>query len=118
MSRGKAETEYRDKTYLGDILDSIRRIESYIHKVNKKNFLENLMMQDAVMRQIEIIGEASNNISDEFQEKHDHLPWSQMRAIRNKIVHDYKGVNVEIIWDTAKKDLPTLKEQVSKFLGE
>ncbi|KXK13530.1 MAG: hypothetical protein UZ14_CFX002001609 [Chloroflexi bacterium OLB14] len=118
MSHNKIETEYRDKTYLGDILDSIRRIEGYIHKVNKKAFLENLMMQDAVMRQIEIIGEASNNVSAEFQEKYDHLPWSQMRAIRNKIVHDYRGINIEIIWDTVKKDLPILKEQVSKFLGE
>ncbi|MBL8097790.1 MAG: DUF86 domain-containing protein [Anaerolineales bacterium] len=108
----------RDRTYLGDILDSIHRIESYLNNVNKESFLENLMMQDAVMRQIEIIGEASNNVSDEFQEKHDHLPWSQMRAIRNKIVHDYRGINVQIIWDTAKNDLPTLKEQVRKFLGE
>jgi uncharacterized protein with HEPN domain len=108
----------RDRTYLGDILDSIHRIESYLNNVSKESFLENLMMQDAVMRQIEIIGEASSNVSDEFQEKHEHLPWSQMRAIRNKIVHDYRGINVQIIWDTAKQDLPILKEQVSKFLGE
>lgn len=108
----------RDRTYLGDILDSIHRIESYLNNVSKESFLENLMMQDAVMRQIEIIGEASNNVSDEFQEKHEHLPWAQMRAIRNKIVHDYRGINVQIIWDTAKQDLPILKEQVSKFLGE
>jgi uncharacterized protein with HEPN domain len=70
------------------------------------------------MRQIEIIGEASNSISSEFQEQNDHLPWSEMRAIRNRIVHDYRGINLEIIWDTVKKDLPALKKKVRKFLGE
>ena len=108
----------RDKTYLGDILDAIRRIESYVSGVEKERFLEHLMMQDAVMRQIEIIGEASNQISSEFQHKHDQLPWSQMRAMRNKIIHDYRGVNVQIIWETTQNDLPLLKEQIGKFLGE
>ena len=108
----------RDLTYLGDILDSIQRIESYTVSVSKEDFLGNFMMQDAVMRQIEIIGEASNSISEEFQEEHDHLPWSQMRAIRNKIVHDYRGINLHIIWDTIQKDLPALKEQVREILGE
>jgi uncharacterized protein with HEPN domain len=70
------------------------------------------------MHQIEIIGEASNSISDEFQDKYSHLPWMQMRAIRNKIVHDYRGINLQIIWDTVKKDLPTLKLQVQELLGE
>lgn len=78
-----------DHTLLGDILDAILRIESYTHNVDKDEFLENLMMQDAVMHQIEIIGEASNAMSEEFREKHPSLPWMQMRAIRNKIVHDF-----------------------------
>jgi len=105
-------------TYLGDILDSIERIESYTAGVSKENFLENFMMQDAVMRQIEIIGEASNSISAEFQEKYEQLPWSQMRAIRNKIVHDYRGINLQIIWETVQNDLPALEEQVREILGE
>jgi uncharacterized protein with HEPN domain len=70
-----------DLTLLGDILDSIKRIESYTHTTNKEEFFENLMMQDAVMHQIEIIGEASNGISEEFRETHPSLPWLQMRAI-------------------------------------
>jgi uncharacterized protein with HEPN domain len=76
------------------------------------------MMQDAVMHQIEIIGEASNSISDEFRERHSLLPWMQMRAIRNKIVHDYRGINLHIIWDTVLNDLPALKKQVQSLLGE
>lgn len=105
-------------TYLGDILDAIKRIESYLRGVKKEEFLDNHMMQDAVMHQIEIIGEASNNVSDEFQEKHPELPWMEMRAIRNKIVHDYREINLNVIWDTAKNDLPLLKKQVRKLLGE
>lgn len=107
-----------DLALLGDVLDAIQRVESYVRGVKKQAFLENLMMQDAVMHQIGIIGEASNDISDEFQEKHLNLPWMQMRAIRNKIVHDYRGINLQIIWETVQNDLPALKEQVRKILGE
>jgi uncharacterized protein with HEPN domain len=107
-----------DLILLGDILDAILRVESYTRGVSKEQFLENLMMQDAVMHQIEIVGEASNGISEEFRETHSSLPWLQMRAIRNKIVHDYRGINLQIIWDTVKNDLPLLKAQVRSLLGE
>jgi uncharacterized protein with HEPN domain len=107
-----------DLTYVGDVLDAIKRIEGYLRGVDKDTFEDNLMMQDAVMHQIEIIGEASNRISDEFQEKHPELPWIQMRAIRNKIVHDYREVNLEVIWDTAKNDLPPLKKQIKRLLED
>ena len=108
----------RDAIYLGDILDAIRRIEIYTAGVKKKEFIEHFMMQDAVMRQIEIIGEASNSVSEELQEQHSELPWFQMRGIRNKIVHDYRGINLQVIWDTVKNDLPMLKKQVQGILGE
>ena len=75
-------------------------------------------MQDAVLHQIEIIGEASNAMSEEFREKHPSLPWMQMRAIRNKIAHDYRGINLHIIWDTVKNDLPVLKVKVRDLLDE
>jgi len=107
-----------DLALVGDVLDSIRRIENYTMGVGKESFLENFMMQDAVMYQIEIIGESSNSISDEFQDKHSHLPWMQMRAIRNKIVNDYRGINLHIIWDTVNNDLPALKIQIEKLLGQ
>lgn len=85
-----------DRTLIGDILDAIHRIETYTHGISKEEFLENLMMQDAVMHQIEIIGETSNDISEEFRETHSSLPWMQMRAIRNKIIHDYRGINCRL----------------------
>ena len=107
-----------DLTYLGDILDAIQRIESYTTQVSKQGFIENFMMQDAVMLQIEIIGEATNSISEAFQEKHDEIPWAQMRALRNRIVHDYRGINLNVIWDTVQNDLPALKRQAQDILGE
>ena len=105
-----------DIARLGHVYDAICQIETYTSGVEKTAFLNNNMMQDAVMRQIEIIGEASRHISDEYQEKHPELPWFQMRGIRNKIVHDYLEVNVDVIWDTVKNDLPALKAQVQKLL--
>ena len=107
-----------DLTYLGDVLDAIKQIEDYLRDITKDSFLQNHMMQDAVMHQIEIIGEASNSVSDEFQDQHPELPWMQMRAIRNKIVHDYREINLDVIWDTVRNDLPMLEKQVRKVLGE
>jgi uncharacterized protein with HEPN domain len=107
-----------DTARLGHIYDAICTIETYSAGVNKTAFLANGMMQDAIMRQIEIIGEAAGRISYELQEKHPDLPWLEMRAIRNKIVHDYLEINTDIIWDTVKNDLPPLKTQIKKLLGE
>jgi uncharacterized protein with HEPN domain len=105
-----------DITRLGHIYDAIIRIESYVRGIKKNAFLENSMMQDAVMRQIEIIGEASRHISDEFEESHPNIPWFEMRGIRNKIVHDYLEINNDVIWDTVKNDLPVLKKQIERML--
>ncbi len=104
--------------YCAIIYDAICTIETYNAGVNKMAFLANGMMQDAIMRPIEIIGEAVARISYELQEKHPDLPWLEMRAIRNKIVHDYLEINTDIIWDTVKNDLPSLKTQIKKLLGE
>jgi uncharacterized protein with HEPN domain len=74
------------------------------------------MAHDAVVRQIEIIGEAARNISDEFQGKHPKLPWAKMIGIRNKITLEYFNVNYAIVWDTLIDDLPNLKKTIKKIL--
>jgi uncharacterized protein with HEPN domain len=74
------------------------------------------MAHDAVVRQIEIIGEAARNVSDEFQNKYPKLPWAKMIGIRNKITHEYFNVNYAIVWDTVKDDLPLLKKSIKKIL--
>jgi uncharacterized protein with HEPN domain len=110
--------KFDDTARLGHIFDAICRIESYVSEVDKPAFLANDMMQDAVVRQLEIIGEAARNISDDLTEKYPKIPWFEMRAIRNKIVHDYLEINTEIIWDTINNDLPSLKPLIENLLGD
>ena len=105
-----------DNVYLHHILDAIALIEEYTKGMSENEFLGNSMAHDAVVRQIEIIGEAARNISDEFREKHSRLPWGKMTGIRNKIIHEYFNVNYAIVWDTVKDDLPLLKKTINKIL--
>jgi uncharacterized protein with HEPN domain len=84
--------------------------------MTENEFLSNSMAHDAVVRQLEIIGEAARNISDEFREKHSTLPWGKMTGIRNKIIHEYFNVNFAIVWDTVQDDLPLLKNSLKKIL--
>jgi uncharacterized protein with HEPN domain len=105
-----------DTVYLRHILDAIELIGKYTRGMSENEFLANSMAHDAVVRQIEIIGEAARNVSDEFQEKHPKLPWVKMIGIRNKIIHEYFNVNYAIVWDTTKDDLPFLKKAINKIL--
>jgi uncharacterized protein with HEPN domain len=107
-----------DVVYLTDILDAIGQIEAYVQGVERTAFEEDCMRQDAVVRQIEIIGEASRNISPAFQILHPEIPWSKVIGMPHKIVHDYFEVDLSTIWDTVKNDLPPLKRSVSAILGK
>lgn len=107
-----------DRGRLADILDAVKQIDSYMRGVTEQDFANDHMRQDAVMLQIQIIGEAARNISDEFQEQHGEIPWSQIIGMRNKIVHDYFEIDVTKIWDTAKNDIPQLKKAISKLLKQ
>jgi uncharacterized protein with HEPN domain len=102
--------------YLRHILDAIETIEGYLANLSENEFLTHAMAKDAVVREIEIIGMAANNISDEFQEDHHEIPWMKIVGIRNKIAHEYFNVNYSIVWDTAQDDLPLLKEAIKKLL--
>ncbi len=97
--------------YLGHILEAIERIEEYVSDLDEMSFLASKLIQDAVIRNIEIIGEASNNIQradPAFAAQHDHIPWQAMYAMRNRVSHGYDKVDVEIIWRTIHGDLPGL----------
>ena len=107
--------------YLGHILQAIDRIKRYTAGFDETDFLknENEMAQDAVIRNIEIIGEASNRIkkmAPEFVAKHADLPWLDMYDMRNKVSHYYEGVDFQIVWETARNDLPVLHQQVTQTL--
>ena len=107
-----------DKTYLAHIREAIKSIEEYLKGVNYVRFMANKMIIDAVVREMEIIGEASNNLSEEFRESYPDIVWRRMKDMRNFLIHEYFGVNTKIVWDTCKNDLPILKSFVDKMLDE
>ena len=100
------------KILFEDILESIYKIDNYTEEIDIEAFKSNSMLIDAVVRNIEIIGEASSKIPDEIKNKFAEIPWLKLKGIRNRIVHDYFGVDVEIIWKIIEKDLVELRHQI------
>jgi uncharacterized protein with HEPN domain len=82
-----------------------------------ERFFRRYTLQDAVVRRLEIIGEAAGRVSDETQEKYSHLPWFEMRGTRNKIIHEYDSIRLDIIWDIVHKDLPKLVKELEKIIS-
>ena len=110
----------RVEDYLEHIAEAIERAAGYLQPVpDLAAFKTNPQVQDAVVRNIEIIGEAVNKINStapDFIERHPELPWAQMRGMRNVAIHEYFFVDLEIVWNTVKDDLPRLKQQVDALL--
>ena len=105
-----------DTIYLKHILDAIARIESYIQGVDERVFKQNPLIQDGVIRQIEIIGEATKKLSKKLRAQNDHIPWQDIAGMRDKLIHDYLGVDIEKVWLTVIEDLPLLKKQIKQVL--
>lgn len=106
----------RDKSSLIDVLNACESIERYIESKSFGDFEKDEMLQDAIIRKIEILGEASNRISEEIKNRFPDLPWNKMRAVRNILIHMYDELDLNIIWDTIKKDIPQLKTHLIKLL--
>ena len=104
-----------DSIYIEHILSSINSIQEYISGLSLETFLEDRKTQDAVVRQFEIIGEATKRISLDFRDNHPDIPWSHMAGMRNVLIHDYIDVNFEIVWKTANEDIPLVKEAILKL---
>ena len=98
----------RDDAYLFDILESARTALKYMMGKKQDEFIKNPLLQDAVVRRLEIIGEAASRVSAETQAKYPHLPWTAMKGTRNRVIHEYDSVELEIIWDIVEMDLPSL----------
>lgn len=98
--------------YLQDILTSVKNIEEYIQGLNFEEFIKDQKTIDAVVRNFEIIGEAARNIPQDLTSKYPDLPWSKMISMRNKVMHEYFGIDEEILWKTIQEDLPGLKGQL------
>ncbi len=106
------------RLYLNDILGSILKIEEFVGKMNYEEFAEDDKTSSAVVRKLEIIGEASKNIPEEIRQKYKEIPWSDMAKTRDKITHFYFGIDYEIVWKVIEERLPALKEQIKKMIGE
>ncbi len=104
-----------DRVYIDHIRDAIARIESYVLAHTEDTFMASPLVQDAVMRQIQIIGEAANRLSPDFVAKAPRIPWADIVGMRNKLVHDYMGVDLEAVWDTAVRDMPALKSELGNL---
>jgi uncharacterized protein with HEPN domain len=109
-------SEREDHVYLQDILASIEAIEEYVLDISEPEFRNNQMIQDAVIRRFEIIGEAAYHVSQSFKDLHPHIEWRLMSDMRNKLIHEYFGVNSITIYLTIKNDLPELKRKVTSIL--
>lgn len=101
--------------YIDDIQESIRRVEEYVKGYNYERFVQDRKTVDAVIRNFSIIGEAASRIPRKIQEKYSQIPWFEIIGMRNKVVHEYFGINEEILWKTIQEDLPKLKKQLKEL---
>jgi uncharacterized protein with HEPN domain len=93
---------------IADIIDAIQRIQTYTRGMERESFLSNLLVRDAVVRNFTVMGEAASHIPEDVRLEQPTLPWVEMQRMRNVVVHEYFGIDYEIIWSTIEDDLPPL----------
>jgi uncharacterized protein with HEPN domain len=104
-----------DLAYIDHILDCIRKINEFSSGLTLEVFTGNELVQDAIIRNIEIIGEASKKISQNTKQTYYKIPWKEIAGMRDKLIHDYFGVDVVVVWKTIKEDIPTLEKQIKEI---
>ena len=107
-----------ERIFLLDIKNSLEKIFKYTNGMNYAAFLTDEKTRDAVERNFEIIGEAVKNLSDEFRSSYPHIPFRQIAGMRDKLIHDYFGVDYEIVWKTIEDKLPQFKLDIEKLIEE
>ena len=106
------------KILLEDVLDSIRKIESFLNSTDFEHFQNNEMMSDAVIRNIEVIGEAINKLPETFLNTHNEVEWHKAISMRNRLIHAYFEIDYQIVWNTCKSILPSLRIQIDGLLNK
>ena len=97
---------------IADIAEAIRRIERYTANSTYEKFLNDTKVQDAVVRNLEIMGEAVKKLDSDFKKKHTHIEWKRIAGLRDRVIHDYFGVNWDIVWDVIRHKLPKVKAEL------
>ena len=108
----------RDNDYLSDILEAMQRIMAYTKDLSYEQFISNVMAQDATIRNLQVIGEAAKKLSQSVRSIYPDIRWREMAGMRDKIVHEYFGVNLEVVWEVARKDIPQLSALIGDILRE
>ena len=102
--------------FIRHILDAIEEIESFTKNVSKKKFTEEKLIQNATIRSIEVIGEAVKNLPAVFKNKYKEIPWKRIAGMRDKIIHNYFGIDLETIWKVVNENIPVLKKQIKEII--
>lgn len=106
-----------DRVYLRHILEGTERIERYLKGVDQSGFREDTLRQDGVIRQLEVIGEAVKQLSEDLRASYEDVPWKDIAGMRDKLIHHYFGVDLDAVWEAATKDIPRLQQQVESILS-
>ena len=107
----------REPAALSDILISARLVRSYVEGIPLREFLQDTKLQDSVVRRLEIIGEAASRVPADFRERHPTLPWRDMIDMRNRLIHGYDDVDMDLVWDTVQRHVPHLVSRLEAMLS-
>jgi uncharacterized protein with HEPN domain len=102
---------------LKHILESIELLEKHVNSLSEEEFHANVTIQDAVVRRLEIIGEAARNLPDEFKKENQQVPWLDIADMRNRLIHEYFNVDLDLVWDILTLEIPILKKQIKDLIS-
>jgi uncharacterized protein with HEPN domain len=111
-------SERADRDFLSDIQEAVRRIHAYTAAMTYEAFLADIKTQDAVIRNLEIVGEATKSLSVELRDRYPEVPWKAMAGVRDRLIHHYFGVNLDIVWQIVASELPHLAMQIDEVLHD
>ena len=109
-------SERSDLNFLGDCREAILRIDTYVEDLTYDGFSSDTKTQDAVVRNLEILGEAAKNISGQLKKKYPQVSWKDLAGLRDKLIHHYFGVNLDIVWNVIKQELPSILSELEAIL--
>ena len=107
----------RDLAAVADIVESARKVCEYVAGVSRHEFIENVQLQDSVVRRLLVIGEASGRLSASFRETRPSIPWREIRGMRNRMVHVYDAIDMNMVWRTARNDIPSLLVELAPVVS-